>query len=91
MSAGVLVVTSAAAATTEAITQGVTGLIAPVDLPSDWVGALRRLATDDAFAERLRLAARRWVEENFDAHANAARLLAEFRRETTPAAAPQPV
>ncbi len=80
MSIGVLVVTSPAAATTEAITQGVTGLIAPVDLPSDWVNALRRLATDDAFAEKLRLAARRWVEENFDAHKNAERLLAHFLR-----------
>lgn len=85
MSVGVLVVTSPAAATTEAITQGCTGIVAPVELPSDWVAALRRLATDDAFAEKLRVAARRWVEENFDAHRNAARLLARF--ETTIAAA----
>mgnify|MGYP000022014503 CR=1 FL=1 len=80
MSAGVLVVTSPAAATTEAITQGVTGLIAPVDLPSDWVESLRRLAHDDAFAEKLRATARRWVEENFDAHKNAARVLARFHQ-----------
>lgn len=80
MSVGVLVLTSPAAATTEAITQGVTGLVAPVDLPSDWVSGLRRFGTDDAFAEKLRLAARRWVEENFDAHKNAARLLALFHR-----------
>jgi colanic acid/amylovoran biosynthesis glycosyltransferase len=80
MSAGVLVVTSPAAATTEAITQGVTGLVAPVDAPSDWVASLRRLSTDDAFAEKLRVAARRWVEENFDAHKNAERLLREFQR-----------
>jgi hypothetical protein len=38
MSAGVLVVTSPAAATTEAITQGVTGFVAPVDVTDDWVG-----------------------------------------------------
>jgi colanic acid/amylovoran biosynthesis glycosyltransferase len=80
MSVGVLVVTSPAAATTEAITQGITGLVAPVESPADWVSALRRLATDDAFAEKLRLAARRWVEENFDAHKNAGRLLAHFQR-----------
>lgn len=86
MSAGVLVVTSPAAATTEAITQGVTGLVAPVDAPSDWVASLRRLSTDDAFAEKLRSAARRWVEENFDAHRNAERLLAQFRRVLEPAA-----
>jgi glycosyltransferase involved in cell wall biosynthesis len=78
MSIGVLVVTSPAAATTEAITQGVTGLVAPVDLPPDWVSALRRLARDDAFAEKLRRAARNWVEANFDAHKNAARLLTHF-------------
>jgi glycosyltransferase involved in cell wall biosynthesis len=87
MSAGVLVVTSPAAATTEAIAQGITGLVAPVDRPGDWVSALRRLAHDDAFAEKLRAAARRWVEENFDAHRNARRVLAEFHHALgTPAA-----
>jgi len=80
MSIGVLVLTSPAAATTEAITQGVTGLTAPVDAPHDWVASLRRLATDDTFAEKLRIAARRWVEENFDAHQNARRLLARFEQ-----------
>lgn len=79
MAAGVLVVTSPAAATTEAITHGVTGIVASVEAPADWVAALRRLETDDAFATTLRGAARRWVEENFDAHRNAARLLARFR------------
>ena len=90
MSAGVLVVTSPAAATTEAITQGVTGLVAPVDAPSDWVASLRRLSTDDAFAEKLRAAARRWVEENFDAHKNAGRLLREFQRAIAGRDAPLP-
>lgn len=80
MSAGVLVMTSPAAATTEAIAHGVTGFVAPVEAAAEWVAGLRRLSTDDEFAEKLRLAARRWVEENFDAHQNAARLLAEFRR-----------
>lgn len=80
MSVGVLVVTSPAAATTEAITHGVTGLVAVVDQPADWVSALRRLATDAPFAEKLRIAARRWVEENFDAHKNAGRVLAKFQQ-----------
>jgi colanic acid/amylovoran biosynthesis glycosyltransferase len=80
MSVGVLVVTSPTAATTEAITQGVTGLVAPVESPEVWVSALRRLSTDDAFAEKLRGAARVWVEENFDAHKNAERLLQHFTR-----------
>ncbi len=90
MSAGVMVVTSPAAATTEAITQGITGLVAPAEMPADWVAALRRLASDDAFAERLRAAARRWVEEHFDAHRNARRLLNEFERVTAPPPAPAP-
>ena len=84
MSVGVLVLTSPAAATTEAITQGVTGLVAPVESPADWVAALRRLSADDGFCEKLRLAARRCVEENFDAHKNAERVLAQFHRAIAP-------
>lgn len=78
MSCGVLVVTSPTAGTTEAISDGISGVVARVDKPQAWVAALARLADDDAFAESLRAAARRWVEENFDAHKNAARLLAQF-------------
>lgn len=78
MSAGVNVVTSPAAATTEAIHDGETGLVAEVTDAEAWVAALRSLAMDDAKAERLRVAARRWVEENFNAHKNAARLHALF-------------
>lgn len=84
MSVGVVVVTSSAAATTEAISHGDTGLVASVEEPSQWVEALRRLAADDAFAERLRRNARCWVEENFDAHRNAERLLQEFRQAIAP-------
>jgi len=78
MSIGVLVVTSPTAAATEAVEDGVSGLVAPVESPQAWVEALRRLASDDALAENLRAAARKWVEENFDAHRNAARLREQF-------------
>lgn len=78
MSIGVLVVTSPVAATTEAITDGETGLVAPPAEPAAWVAALDRLRRDDVFAERLRRAARAWVEENYNAHRNAERLLAQF-------------
>ncbi len=84
MSVGVLVVTSPAAATTEAVTDGVSGFVAAVDAPEAWVAALRRLASDDALCEKLRLAARRWVEENYDAHKNAARLHALMQRAIAP-------
>lgn len=80
MAIGVLVLTSPTAATTEAVTHGVTGLVAPIGSAGEWIAALRRFSTDDVFCEKLRLAARRWVEENFDAHQNAERVLAQFHR-----------
>ena len=80
MAAGVLVVTSPVAATTEAISQERTGLVADVDLPLAWVVALRRLGEDDKLAETLRIAARRWVEENYDAHKNTTRLVECFEQ-----------
>ena len=87
MAAGVLVLTSPAAATTEAVTHGVSGLVAEVTAPADWVGWLDRLSRDDAFAERLRTAARAWVEEHFDAHRNAAALWGHFQAALPPASA----
>jgi glycosyltransferase involved in cell wall biosynthesis len=82
MSLGVMVVTSPVAATTEAIHDGKTGLIAAPEDATSWVAALGRLRRDDAFAERLRRGARQWVEESFNAHRNAERLLGHFRRVT---------
>jgi len=84
MAAGVPVVTSPVSATTEAISQERTGLVADVDLPLAWVVALRRLGEDDALAERLRTGARRWVEDNYDAHKNTARLVECFGQAMRP-------
>ncbi len=78
MAAGVVVLTTPHAATTEAISAGETGFVCREDAPAEWVEALRRVATDDALAERLRRAARRWTEAHFDAHRNAAVLHACF-------------
>jgi glycosyltransferase involved in cell wall biosynthesis len=83
MAAGTIVVTSPVSATTEAISDGVTGLVAEVDRPAEWVAALRRVATDDALAEQLRSAARGWVERNYDARRNTADLAAAFIRAIT--------
>jgi len=83
MAAGTLVVTSPVAGTTEAIKQEVTGLVAEVTNTEAWELALRRLAMDDVFAARLQAAARVWVEENYDAHKNAARLHQLFREATS--------
>jgi colanic acid/amylovoran biosynthesis glycosyltransferase len=78
MAAGVLVVSSPVSATTEAVQPERTGLVAEVDQPAAWQAALARLADDDALAERLRQAARAWVEENYDARKNTARLVTCF-------------
>ena len=88
MAAGTLVVTSWAAATTEAIQDGTTGLVAEVTRPGEWVVALRRLAGDDALAGRLRAAARTWTEENYDGRKNAARLQACFEQALTGGSVP---
>jgi len=78
MSVGTLVVSSLAAATTEAIKDGETGLAAAVRDTQSWLAALNRLRSDDSLAETLRANARRWVEANFDAHKNAGKLFARF-------------
>jgi glycosyltransferase involved in cell wall biosynthesis len=84
MAAGVPVVTSPAAGTTEAVTDGVTGIVLAVDRPEAWVAALRRLSTDDAYCERLRRPARGWVEENFDVRKNTERLLSRLAAVAAP-------
>jgi colanic acid/amylovoran biosynthesis glycosyltransferase len=85
MGAGVLVVTSPAAATTEAITDSVTGRVADVGEPAAWVAALTALRTDDVSAQRIQRAARAWVETNFDATKNAGRLAELYRVHTAAA------
>ena len=85
MAAGVPVVTSPTAGTTEAVTDGATGVVLPVDCPEAWVNALRRLSMDDGYCDALRRAARAWIEANFDVSSNTERLL---RRLESVAAAP---
>jgi glycosyltransferase involved in cell wall biosynthesis len=84
MASGVPVVTSPAAATTEAVTDGVTGVVLPVEDPAAWVSVLRRLGSDDAYCERLRQGARAWVEQNFDVRTNTERLLRKFEAAAGP-------
>ena len=79
MAHGAAVITTPVSGTTEAIADGVTGQVVALDDTAGWVRAVRRLMEDPAFNERTRLAARSWVEENFCAHANAAKLARRFR------------
>ncbi|MBP8255726.1 MAG: glycosyltransferase [Opitutaceae bacterium] len=74
MAAGVVVVTSTAAATTEAITDRESGRAIAIGDVDAWVSGVRELKDDAALCERLRTAARVWVEREFDAHRNASRL-----------------
>lgn len=78
MIAGVMVLTSPNAATTEAITDGETGWVLPVDQPDRWVERIRDLGGPDSALEPVRVAARRWVEENYDGARNAERLAQLF-------------
>jgi colanic acid/amylovoran biosynthesis glycosyltransferase len=75
MAAGVPVLTSPTAGTTEAVQDGLTGVVLPVDHPEQWVAVLRRISADDGYCESLRGKARAWVEENFDVRANTDKLL----------------
>jgi colanic acid/amylovoran biosynthesis glycosyltransferase len=84
MAAGVPVVTSPTAGTTEAVDDGVTGVVLPVEQPEAWVAVLRRMSTDDAFCESLRRRARDWVEANFDVRANTDRLLKRLEAAARP-------
>jgi glycosyltransferase involved in cell wall biosynthesis len=84
MAAGVPVVTSPTAGTTEAVSDGLTGIVLPVDRPEAWVAALRRLSHDDDYCESLRRPARKWIEDNFDVRANTERLLVRLEAAATP-------
>jgi colanic acid/amylovoran biosynthesis glycosyltransferase len=84
MAAGVPVLTSPTAGTTEAVSHGLTGVVLPVDKPEAWVAVLRRLSSDDAFCDALRRPARLWVESNFDVRANTERLLRRLEEAAAP-------
>jgi glycosyltransferase involved in cell wall biosynthesis len=78
MAAGAVVVTAPAPGVLEAVRDGVTGLVCRLDDPASWVRALFRVQDDDELAAHLRAGARKWVETEFDASSNAARLLSRF-------------
>lgn len=79
MAAGVIVMTAPAPGVIEAVVDRETGLVCDLDESSAWIRGLRSIQMDDVFAEGLRVRARTWVEENFDAVANARLILARMR------------
>jgi len=80
MADGVPVVTSPVSGTTEAITDGVTGLVAPLDDLEAWRQAIARFASEAEFTDQICARAHAWVEENFDAARNAAQLATAVRQ-----------
>ncbi|MDR2512848.1 MAG: glycosyltransferase [Puniceicoccales bacterium] len=78
MAHGVAVVTSPVSGAPEAISHRLTGQVVPVDDHAGWVTAVRQLREDPAFAQHTRNAARQWVEREFCAYENAARLAVEL-------------
>ena len=78
MRAGIPVVSTAVAGVPEAIENDVSGRLLALRDTAQWLETLRRLATDDDYYSRLRNEARRWVETEFDAAANAAKLMAAW-------------
>ncbi len=78
MAHGASVITTPVSGTTEAIEHGVTGQVVEINDTQGWVRAVRRLVDDPGFTERTRRAARDWVESNFCAHGNAAKLARNF-------------
>lgn len=78
MAAGVLVLTSPYAATTEAISDQETGWVLPVEAPDRWIVAFTEIMENDTKVRTVQAAARRWTEQNFDAHHNAAKIHALF-------------
>ena len=76
--AGVPVLASRIGALPEAVLEGDTGYLAPVDDPRGWVQAIGRLA-DDEESERLGSGARRLWEERFTPERGLRDLLAEYR------------
>jgi glycosyltransferase involved in cell wall biosynthesis len=77
---GLCVVTSDVAGTTEAVDNGRTGFVASTDNPSAWLSALLCYQQDDALCERIRQAARQWVQTHYDNRKNV-RQLATFLKE----------
>ena len=80
MAAGVIVLSSKAAATSEAVAHGESGFLLDVEHPGQWVDAVRQIIQDDALCARLRQSGRLWTEQHYDAHRNAERLQVMFDR-----------
>jgi len=80
MACGTVVLATPVSGVPEAAEGGRTMLLQAIGDVESWVRAVRDVQSDDAACERLREAARRWVERNFMAAANARLLMTAMKR-----------
>ncbi len=74
MACGLVILTSAVSATTEAVQDGVSGRVLPLEQPNQWVNAIRELQDRPELVIAFSLAGRQWAEKEFDPQRNAVRL-----------------
>lgn len=70
MSVGTLVLATPDAGVSEAVVDGESGFLCPLDDANAWLGALHRIQSEPEMVQRVRRNARAWVEEHFDAARN---------------------
>jgi colanic acid/amylovoran biosynthesis glycosyltransferase len=74
MACGLVILTSAVSATTEAVQDRLSGRILPLDQPQQWVAAVRELLEHPDLVAAFSLAGRQWAEKEFDPQRNATKL-----------------
>jgi len=80
MACGAVVLATPVSGVPEAAEGGRTMLLRGIGDVEGWIRAVELVQSDDAACERLRVAARRWVERNFMAADNARLLMAAMKR-----------
>lgn len=81
MAYGLVVMTTDVSGTTEAIQEGVSGRVLPLEEPNQWVAAVRELVDNPEQVERYSQGGRDWVEREFDPVRNAEKLASLFKKD----------
>ncbi|WOO42149.1 glycosyltransferase [Rubellicoccus peritrichatus] len=79
MACGLVVLTSPVSGTVEAIEDGETGFVCPMNQFEKWLAAVRAIQAELHLVAHIQDKARKWVEENFDNRKNAAALANALR------------
>jgi glycosyltransferase involved in cell wall biosynthesis len=84
MASGVIVISAPAPGVEEAIENERTGFVCNLEDHEAWKQAIERVRDDSELCELIRINARRWVEEKFDATRNASLILKRFHSAIEP-------